>query len=353
MSTRTVFLAILFLSLLFYLFSSLYIAFFLLIGFSLLASFLFVSLLLLRRKRLSVSIKTDTAIPKEENIEVALHMKNKTWLPIVQGIYHLEIINELTKEKTTKDVYTTIPARKGATTYLNVSSIHCGKVTIFLQGFTVTDFLGLFTKRIEIEKKKSFYIVPNRYRKNITDQSTSVKELEGLENNILNLGESTEYIQLKPYEYGDSVKKIHWKLSSKLNEFVIKETSSPLISTYILFLETNYSKKLSPEEIDHLIETYVSYASIFITKRIPFEVAFCEDNLLQRYRVDSLEHLEALLPFLLQVSIKEGEKKSSIASLLNGGVNLLYVTASKELTSLEMEKCTVIVTGETQEKLAV
>lgn len=353
MKKQIVFFTIFILTLIFYLFSPLYTPFFLSVVLALLLFLLLMSLFAIRKKNLSIDIKANTTIPKETENEICFHIHNRNWFPLTHGVLDIEIVNELTKEKTDKRLSVSAPIRSNVTTCLNVSSKYCGKISIRVKEFTILDLLGIFKRRMKIDEKNCFYVVPNSHHQSIEQQSPSVKEFDGIEINTVYLGDSTDYLQLKPYQPGDSVKKIHWKLSSKLREFVIKETSSPLTSTLVLFLETNYQRMLSAEEIDSLMERYIAYANYFIAKRIPIEVAYYEEDFLQRYEVESVEKLESLLADLLQVSITDHSSVDSLDTLLKLDKAIVYITAEREVEYLPDEEGRLIVPEDLDKRVAI
>ena len=65
-------------------------------------------------------------------------------------------------------------------------------------------------------------------------------------------GEDTgETFQVREYEAGDSMKQIHWKLSARLNDLVVREPGYPVTRSVLVFLETGYEGSFpDPEYLD-------------------------------------------------------------------------------------------------------
>lgn len=60
-----------------------------------------------------------------------------------------------------------------------------------------------------------------------------------------------EYFGIRPYVDGDSMKLIHWKLTGKTDEYMVKEVEVPMMRMPLIFLETRV-EKLDAAMIDGL-----------------------------------------------------------------------------------------------------
>ena len=66
-----------------------------------------------------------------------------------------------------------------------------------------------------------------------------------------------EYFGIRPYVDGDSMKLIHWKLTGKTDEYMVKEVEVPMMRMPLIFLETRV-EKLDAAMIDGLLEAFFS-----------------------------------------------------------------------------------------------
>ena len=77
---------------------------------------------------------------------------------------------------------------------------------------------------------------------------------------------SGEYFGIRPYVDGDSMKLIHWKLTGKTDEYMVKEVEVPMMRMPLIFLETRGQKSLDAAMIDGLLEAFFLFHSIWHRK---------------------------------------------------------------------------------------
>ncbi|MER2190755.1 MAG: DUF58 domain-containing protein [Solibacillus sp.] len=127
-----------------------------------------------------------------------------------------------TKKQYTELVSLTIPARKTAAVTIHPARLHSGQYIIQFEKIVLTDALALFSVEQQTICAQSTVVLPNTssnpythiHEKNSTHlpNATTFAQLNG-----------DELAHLKSYQPGDSVKQIHWKLSSKLDELYVKQ----------------------------------------------------------------------------------------------------------------------------------
>ncbi len=97
---------------------------------------------------------------------------------------------------------------------------HCGKVDITIPSIKTYDLLSLFPLRKNFQYHYSFYIYPDIIP--LSFLSTPLPEEQ-----LINKGEDLSTIyELRNYQEGDPLKKIHWKLSSKKDTLITKVGSA-------------------------------------------------------------------------------------------------------------------------------
>lgn len=113
-------------------------------------------------------------------------------------------------------------------------SAHCGTVRIKLKRCAVYDFAGMF-------------FIPLRFRGalnvNIMPPQLKPSEAPGADNSrVLGFkpkpgGGFSDYYELRPYRDGDSIKYVHWKVSSKYDEMIVREPSLPILRDLVIRLD--------------------------------------------------------------------------------------------------------------------
>lgn len=107
----------------------------------------------------------------------------------------------------------------------------CGCLNFSIKWCRVYDFLGIFFFPAKINKQFKTYVIP------LAEQPDKMPEFENT--TVLGYkpksgGGFSEYYELRPYQSGDSLKNIHWKLSSKQDRLIAKEPSLPITKQLLI-----------------------------------------------------------------------------------------------------------------------
>ena len=114
-----------------------------------------------------------------------------------------------------------------------------------------------------------------------------------------------EDYDLREYRPGDLLRSVHWKLSSKRDELVVRETLEPRRSVLLLTAD-----HFGPaEEVDAVLDRLQALSRLLLEKEAPHVVAWAHpaSGEVSTFRVDGEGSLRACLEaFLLQQAPREG-----------------------------------------------
>ena len=166
---------------------------------------------------------------------------HSSFLPLIRPRVRLGWTNQLTGESGESKL--TLTARKPAE--LTVPAAHCGRLVCRMEGAACCDLLGLFPLPVRKGPERAVLILPVHL------------ELEGKEE--LAAGENAgtvlrprpgggpgEDYDLREYRVGDPLRSVHWKLSSKKDELVVRETLEPQQAAIVV----TYDHFGPPEDLD-------------------------------------------------------------------------------------------------------
>lgn len=114
----------------------------------------------------------------------------------------------------------------------NRLSKHCGCVTITAKYAKIYDLTGIFFIPIKINSCVSCDIMPKRRKPSVLPDSSKISVLGYKPKN----GGFSDYYELRQYQSGDSLKNIHWKLSSKYDDLIVREPSTPIYRQFYVRL---------------------------------------------------------------------------------------------------------------------
>ena len=119
------------------------------------------------------------------------------------------------------------PLRRGLVRFSSTSILH-------------PDPLNLNQGILKIDKSDSLLILPKRYKIPSSFNLHSGRHFQpGGINAAWSIGESDEFVSLRDYRDGDSVRKIHWASSAKRNKPVVKEFQDEYFVRQALVLDTS------------------------------------------------------------------------------------------------------------------
>jgi len=134
-----------------------------------------------------------------------------------------------------------------------------------LKGITVCrpDPFGLFYAFITVPVSQSLLILPKQYNLPPIRLPGSRKYQSGGVALTSSIGESEEFVSLRDYRPGDSLRRIHWKSWAKIGKPVVKEFQDEFFVRHALILDTFESHSAHSALENQIFEEAVSVAASF------------------------------------------------------------------------------------------
>lgn len=150
---------------------------------------------------------------------------------------------------------------------LPVPGEHCGSVCIRVRNVLCRDWFGLcrFPARMEKEPVHRLLVFPA----SLQDQAFFVetpshnKEEEELQAE----GRKGPEGGIRPYVPGDPVRQIHWKLSAKTGQILVREGDTSGKQGPVLLLETSL-EDWDPDGMDHCVEALFSVSAALVREHV-------------------------------------------------------------------------------------
>lgn len=231
-------------------------------------------------KKVFVEHKTNiSVINKGRYIPINLKINNKGILPVVwlevkfqfKNNYHL-----VNKEKVLL-----IPILKyGKQEYtFRIKSEYCGDMEIELTSIKYRDYFKLFCREKLVKKNIKIYVMPQmNIIEDIDIEKKSVADIDGEKFSEQKPGDDPSQVyDIREYRPGDRMNRIHWKLSSRKKNFMVKEFSLPLNGYYSVIMDLSCSNKNNVNEyIDGVTEIALSLIMRLQEKDINHYLIGCE-----------------------------------------------------------------------------
>lgn len=260
----------------------------------------------------SVTAAVEVPIPaaqKGETAEVAVRIRNRAFLPLICGSVRLEIEETFGgRKKTEFDIKIQAGMRSDASWIFRMDCARCGNFKVRVQRLMVGDLLGLLRFRARGEREGETVTVLPRIE---PMELEPVQEL----GNDLGAEETGEYCpfrggddpsevyQIRGYRQGDSLRQIHWKMTARTGELMVKEFSEPVRCAVAVFLDLTVQKGKQKRSLDdEYLEKALSVCAGLLELSCPHDVIWYDrrEAALQKIRVDSEEKLYVLIDGLFR-----------------------------------------------------
>lgn len=221
-------------------------------------------------KLLQISVSSDNAVSERgKAATVRIILRNRSVLPIaackISVRYRCVYMQDISAKPYNERYTITIPVkqRTAETVSLSLTPDHCGVVEFYIKNIKITDFLGFSFLFRKIGFADKIIVLPNAFPMSADLENGIVN---GSESNIFSSVKSgddpSEIFQLREYRDGDRHNRIHWKLSSRSESFIVKELSQPVNSKLLILCD--FSGCGDAEKTDMIFDMAMTLSSFFI-----------------------------------------------------------------------------------------
>ncbi|MGN0378211.1 MAG: DUF58 domain-containing protein [Butyrivibrio sp.] len=183
----------------------------------------------------SVELEENSHAVRGQKYLIRFRVKNTSPIPVLWGKVKFSVKTMGSKRKLLKKQvrvkmnFSCSPRQTQFFEYV-LESAHCEVVAVSLKRFTTWDFLHIFGFGKKSKSSCDIVVMPDSPGAEITGKMSA-----GLSNGDSEIystvrpgNDPTEIFGVREYEGGDKIRSIHWKLSSKAGELMVKEYGLPL-----------------------------------------------------------------------------------------------------------------------------
>lgn len=208
-------------------------------------------------------------VNKGEAIPITVQINNPTIFPISNVKIYITYRNSYSKEKYHKEFQVSVDAGTKTYTTFHLFSDFAGNMIISLKGLRIYDYLKLFSLKRKFKGEIRAAVLPCYYE--LTESNISNNHINLIESDVYSPYKSgddpSEVFTIREYREGDRLQRIHWKLSQKQGQLMIKEFSDPMNCSVLLLVNLCI---LEEENILHyldaILECSLSLSYTFLMK---------------------------------------------------------------------------------------
>lgn len=253
----------------------------------------------------SLDVPVGIAEPDKETL-VKLVITNKGFLPMARLEALVTVEDECTGKRT-KEWMKAAAVLRGETVFMRaVAFAGTGTYKVRLKKLKVYDFTGLFSGKVRAKSERKVQVMPRLHQipvrlslavRNFFGETDSYDDMfPGHDNN--------ELFDVREYQKGDRLQNIHWKLTAKQDELMVKEHSLPKGCPVVLFLDMHPTKRMKRKErMIPYLEAAAGLVFSLTDADCPHYVVWFDKELqdIVRLRVDDEEMLFYFLSILMDI----------------------------------------------------
>ncbi len=248
-------------------------------------------------------------------VTVQVLFRNKSILPVFHVRLALEVKSSFEKKENVAwhNVFRIPPG--GSLVELALTLTQAGNYEIGPQKLRIYDMVSLFSMTKKLSGRKNIQVMPRiseipvfltqPVKNFFGDSDYYDEEKRGYDH--------SETFQIRPYVPGDRLQAIHWKLSAKTDELMVKESSLPKACAVVLFLDYRSDKK-KKGSFGTFLELGASLSFSMMDARCPHYVVWYEEEIcdITRMRIDDEESFYLFLSCYLKEQGNQPSKELSV-----------------------------------------
>lgn len=256
-------------------------------------------------KRLRVQMTFSEVVEKGRGGVGSLCVENPTIFPLTSVCLSIQAQNALTGEEILVPLRCSVPPVGSTRVEFYLGSAYCGKLTLSCGQATIYDGFGLVPINLKPNLTITRMVLPSLFPMHVllTGSETYVGD-EDFQRNQKGQDWSTPF-QLRDYAQGDSLKQIHWKMSCKLDRYIVRDPSLTLDRALLVLWDiASMPEQASPAALDAMAEALVAFCLALAEDEIPYSLGWCSLNSsnLEVRDVNTREDFFDLLPEILCAS---------------------------------------------------
>lgn len=202
----------------------------------------------MRSVQIECKIKKSSYVKQEQYFEIEL--KKGNIIPMGALELEVEAENILYDEKRIHRLVLQPVEKREQLFQYPMDLQDCGQIKIRVPMAHFYDLTGIFQIRRKLELSAEILVYPTELRLNIQKNRRPEAEAVGELYDPLRKGQDVNEVSgLRNYMDGDSLGSIHWKLSGKMDELIVRELGYP--SNYRTVLICDIMKKIGDQEIEN------------------------------------------------------------------------------------------------------
>lgn len=189
-----------------------------------------------------------------------LFTRNQFPLALGEVVVSLEWVNEMIGQRRTEKMSYSLLKRKQEIP-IDIAFSCCGEISISNISVQCYDIFGLCRRTIFHEENMRLLVFPMDIGMRVFYEKKEIGEQEQSWESLAKKGtDMSEVYDLRQYQPGDSIHAIHWKMSGKWDELVVKEPGDTLHTDALFVLDLGIETSPSEKVMHPVLSAAVSFS---------------------------------------------------------------------------------------------
>ncbi len=304
------------------------------------------------------SVKMKICIPavqKGEEIKIELLAENRGVLPITKNKVWVAVQDSQGSRQMREEFRIPVAHHKTEKINCGVVAEYCGRLHFTISKGKVWDYLGMFSGRIKVDEEQYVNVLPGFHEMQVqVSEWTRKFSGDGESYDPNRSGDDvSEVFQIREFRDGDALQSVHWKLSAKSENLMVREFGRPVSAAVLLFfnLQGKGQKKETIPHLDAMMEIAAAISSSLWREEVSHVAAWFDESegRMIRKMVKEEEQVYEMMDALLGARAYREERdlwelyqaehpQEFFAVILQLDMNLRLFNGEKEVAVFETEK---------------
>ena len=241
----------------------------------------------------------ETELPADTHIGEPVYLKLKTYGPATYFAF-FKVRFTVTDHMSGNTREIVVPVNDNGVTKIPVDTGHCGAFSFNISKFAVYDIAGFFHLNLKLESKNRILVKP------IPIMPELMPNMYGFKAKNLRKSKqpNSEIYDIRDYKTGDSIKTIHWKISAKKDQLVVKDSLEEFGGHSRIVLKLSEDRNKLALHLGQILFTSL----FFLEREIPHKLRIIPPDRSEiAFDIENINDLDTALIKVLHMRIPKGD----------------------------------------------
>ncbi|MBE5934625.1 MAG: DUF58 domain-containing protein [Lachnospiraceae bacterium] len=266
-----------------------------------------------------------------ERFNLNLIVRNRSFFPTNKMYVKLQVKNFFFDESDVCEVNVPVVIKGEQIIMASIDCKYVGNITLKIKEIIISDYLGIIRHSTSLDRGIDINVMPNGIDLNVKWNTKSEDE-DDVDSDAIDALEAYDIKEVREYRDGESLHRIHWNLSSRYDEYMMKEYEIETVTRFNIMIDLS---KQSVKLINELIEALCGAVNMVLTMEREFCVYFYDNKteVVREVFIQGKEDVDRLLEEVYSTEFGEvpGEVYSHYSENKSSDrIDAVYITADRE-----------------------